>query len=223
MPAPARFRGRPTDDKHWGLKSFPSFSSEKVVNNIQPTAVQAGNGLVDIAGGSPAAAVQRTARSPRPTAAAGNQVLGAPTDPASAGFSRPAQIYGKLQQLLAQDPVQYKELVSKTADHVQKAADDATGHEKEFLAGLAQKFVQAAEGNIDALRPPSQNLDPRVAAYAKHGHPGHPSALLMRHADTGGPEKTNVGNKALDDAFGSLTQALGLWRGPFDLPDKTAA
>ncbi|MBS1712704.1 MAG: hypothetical protein JST30_00055 [Armatimonadetes bacterium] len=188
------------------------------MNNIQRTAAQVPN-LAEIAGGSPAAAVRRAAEGPKPQRTAGNDVLGTPVD--KANLSRPGQIYGKLEELKAQDPAKYKDLVSKTAAHVQRAADDATGHEQTFLNGLAAKFAKAADGDLTALKPPSQNLDPRVAAYAKQRRTGPPEHLLMRHAN-GGPDMTNGHNKALDDAIGSLTEALGLGT-VFDGPSKTAA
>ena len=190
------------------------------MNNIQPTAVQAHNGLAEIAGGSPAAAVRKTASGPRPAPNAGGQILGAPTD--RANLSRPGQIYGKLEQLLSQDPAKYKELVSQTAAQVQKAADEASGEEQSFLNGLAAKFAQAADGDLTALKPPSQNLDPRVAAYAKHRDPASPASVIMRHANTGGPDRTSGGNKGLHDALGTLTEALGLWTSRANGPSKTA-
>jgi len=188
------------------------------VNNIQPTAVQV-PGLADIAGGSPAAAVRRTAPGPKPDRTAGNGVLGAPVD--RANLSWPGQIDSKLDRLQAQDPEKFKDLVSKTAKHVEKAADDASGEEQSFLKGLAAKFMKAADGDLTVLKPPTQNLDPRIAAYVKHKQTGSPAVLLMRHAQ-GGPDKTNGGNKALNDALGGLVDALGL-RTENDGPSRTAA
>jgi hypothetical protein len=72
----------------------------------------------------------------------------------SAHISGPGQLLGQLQQLQAQDPTKFKQLVSDIASQLQAAAQQTTGIQANFLSELAGKFQTAATtGNVSSLLP----------------------------------------------------------------------
>ena len=88
---------------------------------------------------------------------------------ASATFSKPAELFNKLQQLQQQDPDKLKEVASSIADSLRSAA---SGSSDGFLSKLADSFDQVAKtGDLSALQPKSGGAAAGVSGH--HGHHGH--------------------------------------------------
>ena len=85
----------------------------------------------------------------------------------SATFSKPSEIYAKLQQLMQQDPTKAKALLSQIADQLKTAAQQQTGDAATRLNDLASKFENAAQtGDLSQLKPPAHHGHHRPASTA---------------------------------------------------------
>lgn len=94
---------------------------------------------------------------------------------ASAKFSKPAELFGKLQKLAEQDPEKLKEIAGKIAETLHKVAAQ-TGGGGGFLEKLAGSFDELAKsGDLSALQPTADAPSPGVSGHHHHRrhHHGH--------------------------------------------------
>jgi hypothetical protein len=74
--------------------------------------------------------------------------------PISTTISGPGQLLGNLQQLQAQDPTKFQQVVSQIATQLQSAAQQAQGPQSNLLSNLATKFQNVASGgSLSQLQP----------------------------------------------------------------------
>src|SRR5579871_3656177 len=86
--------------------------------------------------------------------------------PATAvAISRTAQFYSELQLLQSQNPEQYKQVLTGIADTLNGAIRNATGTEQQLLSQLADRFKQAANGDLSALQPSSPPVSADLLAH----------------------------------------------------------
>jgi hypothetical protein len=64
----------------------------------------------------------------------------------SASISAPGQLLSELQQLQAQDPTKFTQVVGQIASQLQAAAQQAQGGLADFLSNVAQQFQSVANG-----------------------------------------------------------------------------
>jgi hypothetical protein len=82
----------------------------------------------------------------------------------SAAISGPGKLLSRLQQLQAQDPAKFKQVMTDISGKLQTAAGQATGGQGQFLSGLASQFQAAASsGDLSGLRPQ------RAHGHHRHG------------------------------------------------------
>ena len=84
--------------------------------------------------------------------------------PTSASISGPGQLLSNLQQLQAQDPTKFQQVVSQIATQLQSAAQQAQGPQSTFLSNLASQFQNVANGGSLSQLQPQQ-----------HHHHHHPA------------------------------------------------
>jgi hypothetical protein len=87
----------------------------------------------------------------------------------SASISAPGQLLSELQQLQAQDPTKFTQVVGQIASQLQTAAQQSQGGQADFLSNVAQQFQSVANGgSLTQLQ--GHNHDHRVpATYASGG------------------------------------------------------
>jgi hypothetical protein len=72
----------------------------------------------------------------------------------SASISGPGQLLSNLQQLQTQDPTKFQQVVSDIASQLQAASQQSQGPQSDFLANLASKFQNVANGgSLSQLQP----------------------------------------------------------------------
>jgi hypothetical protein len=72
----------------------------------------------------------------------------------SATISGPGQLLSNLQQLQTQDPTKFQQVVSDIAGQLQAASQQSQGSQSDFLANLASKFQNVANGgSLSQLQP----------------------------------------------------------------------
>jgi len=88
----------------------------------------------------------------------------------SASISGLGQLFSNLQQLQAQDPSQFTQVVSQVAGALQSAAQQQAGSLSQFLTNLATSFQQAAStGTLPQLHPHGST---ESQSYNSAGQPG---------------------------------------------------
>jgi hypothetical protein len=135
---------------------------------------------------------------------------------ASVSISSGGQMMSKLQQLQSQDPAKFKQLMTDVSNQLQSAASNSTGADQKFLSSMANKFAQAANGDLSALQPQqqqsannaisaytqsAQNGSNALSALTTHGSHGH------HHGGGGGKGGSSV-QQAMSNVFDELNQAL---------------
>jgi hypothetical protein len=74
--------------------------------------------------------------------------------PTSTSISGPGQLLSNLQQLQAQDPTKFQQVVSQIATQLQSAAQQTQGPQSNSLSNLATKFQNIASGgSLSQLQP----------------------------------------------------------------------
>jgi hypothetical protein len=77
---------------------------------------------------------------------------------ASAAISGPGELLSNLQQLQAQDPTKFQQVVSQIAGQLQTAAQQTQGPLSSFLSNLGASFQNVASGgNLSQLQPQQQH------------------------------------------------------------------
>jgi hypothetical protein len=123
---------------------------------------------------------------------------------ASARFSKPGELFSKLQQLADQDPEKLKEVAGKIADSLHQAAAKAGGAGS-FLEKLASSFDEVAKsGDLADLRPkndapPAEPAPGQLRVHHHHHHHHHHNRLDGRKGDIGAE---------LEKALNMVTDAL---------------
>jgi len=126
----------------------------------------------------------------------------------SANISGPGQLLAALQQLQAQDPTKFTQVVGQIASQLQTAAQQAQGGQASFLSGLAQQFQSVANGGSLALLQPSQSNQPVPATYAS-GAVGASQAVAGLARTGTAPNASSAGLQQLfANIFNEVTQAL---------------
>jgi hypothetical protein len=75
----------------------------------------------------------------------------------STTISGPGQLFSNLQQLQAQDPAKFQQVVSDIASQLQAASKQAQGPQSDFLSNLAAKFQNVANGGSLSQLLPGQH------------------------------------------------------------------
>jgi hypothetical protein len=85
----------------------------------------------------------------------------------SATISGPGQLLSNLQQLQAQNPTNFQQVVSQIASQLQAAAQQAQGPQSDFLSNLAAKFQSVAGGGSLSQLQPQQHPHPNHQAFSQ--------------------------------------------------------
>jgi hypothetical protein len=124
---------------------------------------------------------------------------------ASARFSKPGELFSKLQQLAEQDPEKLKEVAGKIADSLHQAAAK-TGGAGEFLEKLAASFDEVAKsGDLADLRPKNDAPPTGPAPGQRHIH--HHHHHHHHHHNRIGGRAADIGAE-LEKALNMVTDAL---------------
>jgi hypothetical protein len=104
--------------------------------------------------------------------------VAASTPAASAEISKNGELLSKLQQLLQQDPGQFKRIASSIAENLRSAAQQSGGDGSSFLGKLADRFDQAAQtGDLSPLQPQNEASGSVQGHHHHHGHHGGGGAI----------------------------------------------
>ena len=122
---------------------------------------------------------------------------------ASARFSKPAALFGKLRQLGEQDPEKLKEVAGKIAESLHQAAAKG-GAAGDFLEKLASSFDQVAKsGDLADLRPKNEAPSTVPAPGQHHIHHHH-----HHHRHHGMGRRDGDIGAELEKALNMVTDAL---------------
>jgi hypothetical protein len=75
----------------------------------------------------------------------------------SATISGPGQLLSNLQQLQAQDPTKFQQVVAQIANQLQSAAQQIQGPQSDFLSNLGAKFQSVSNGGSLTQVQPQQH------------------------------------------------------------------
>jgi hypothetical protein len=116
----------------------------------------------------------------------------------SASISGPGQLYSELQQLQAQNPTEFKQVVSQIASQLEAAAQQqGSSNAGSFLSDLASKFTSVANGgDLSQLQP------------HQHGHHGHQTYDSNGQASGTQSSSSSSIQQLLQTIISEVTQAL---------------
>ena len=120
----------------------------------------------------------------------------------SASVSSPGQFLGELQQLQSQSPAGFKQVTSQIASQLQTAAQQTTGHAREYLSNLASEFhAVSSSGNLNPLL--SSRNPTGQGTYNQAGQLNGPGSGT---GSIGG--RLTAGNGNLQQLFANLTSQV---------------
>jgi hypothetical protein len=121
----------------------------------------------------------------------------------SANISGPGQLFSELQQLQAQDPTKFQQVVSQIANQLQSAAQQqGSSSQGSFLTNLANTFKNIANGgDLSQLKPHH---------HGHHGQGTYNSNGQAVPSSSGATATSDAGIQSLFQTISSeVAQALG--------------
>ncbi len=143
----------------------------------------------------------------------------------SAQLSQPAQLFSKLQELLATNPTEATSILSQLSQQLQATAQSSSDPQAaKVLSSLAAKFATAAQtGDLSVLQPPSsrgsqspadaysQAQDSSSASQALvhgHHHHGHHHASSASDSSQSGSSSESSNSDSSDSSGSTLAEDL---------------
>jgi hypothetical protein len=121
-------------------------------------------------------------------------------------ISPPGQLLSDLQQLQAQNPAQFTQVVSQIAGQLQAAAQQTQGPQSSLLSSLAAKFQNVAQGGSLSQLQPQQG-------HHHHHHGGHQAYSQTGQATSGdvtalSPSSTSPDGSSLQQLFATISSEV---------------
>lgn len=116
-----------------------------------------------------------------------------------AQISGPGQLLSQLQQLQAQDPTTFQNLVSNIATELQTAAQQTTGDLSQILANLANQFQAASTGDLSQVQP---------QRHAHHGQGTYNQAGQVTPSTSATDTSSTSGGASLQQLFATISSQV---------------
>jgi hypothetical protein len=154
--------------------------------------------------------LQQLQQSQGATGAAGASGVSS-TSQSSATISGPGQLMSDLQQLQAQNPTQFQQVVSNVATQLQTASQQVQGPQSSLFSSLASKFQNIADGGSLSQLQPQQHHHHHHAQQAYSDNSPSPSqgiAALIQPVSGQSSNGTTV-QQLFSSISNEVSQALG--------------